>query len=757
MDLKNLHIITYNGEYSNNIIDYFNSNFNQEEQYFLLLDYPQNILDRLMLKKNYYYNLRTEYLSIKKLVEIKYLFQKAENIIWHGIFLRTKWLLCLYFVRKYDKKFIWISQGSDLYNFESNIENFIKKRIHNYFEFNFRQRISHFCGITENDIMFWEKYINNHGRPYLVNYLDINKKIFIKENIDKINDEKIKIMVGINFSPLNNHMKILYNLRKFRYKNIKIYIALEVIDENESIKFKKYITDVKEYAKLMFGDKAIIVEGKMFDNHYFRLLDNIDIIITCINSNLVHIHYIYEGILYALYLGKKVYLDPKMPLYTVLKRNNACVDSFIKLYRKNFSDFKLECLKEINNKSKTLDFHYDSIKLWTNLFESVRNENKKIKFLHIIRPNIELASPIISLIEKNYKSCEHRFLINRRVPFKLYSEFFKFNNVDLFLIGNTRIQRILYLYKRLSHAEHIIWHGLYAGYGNSIFSVKELIFLTFFHKILYKVAWVGWGIDLYNWKCNFDKANCILKYKIKFLNFLSEYLRKSIDYYISIFLPDGESFKSQFGRNKIIFDGTYANPQFSEILELTRPKLSNKKNKPIRIMVGHSGNKWNNHKKILNMLTQFRYENIRIYLVISTGVDNLYKKNVEVYSKKLFGKKAIPIKSKMPLEKYIQFLWKMDIAIFDFKQQAALGNIMNLLYMGKKIFLPSDNIMYAFLKKQGVYIFDTNSIANLDFENFVDMSQIKEKPKYILQRTDPVKNLKKWDYIFKMLERGKNK
>lgn len=51
MDLKNLHIITYNGEYSNNIIDYFNSNFNQEEQYFLLLDYPQNILDRLMLKK----------------------------------------------------------------------------------------------------------------------------------------------------------------------------------------------------------------------------------------------------------------------------------------------------------------------------------------------------------------------------------------------------------------------------------------------------------------------------------------------------------------------------------------------------------------------------------------------------------------------------------------------------------------------------------------------------------------------------------
>lgn len=65
--------------------------------------------------------------------------------------------------------------------------------------------------------------------------------------------------------------------------------------------------------------------------------------------------------------------------------------------------------------------------------------------------------------------------------------------------------------------------------------------------------------------------------------------------------------------------------------------------------------------------------------------------------------------------------------------------------------------MYAFFKKQGVYIFDTNSIANLDFENFVDMSQIKEKPKYILQRTDPVKNLKKWDYIFKMLEKGKNK
>ena len=108
----------------------------------------------------------------------------------------------------------------------------------------------------------------------------------------------------------------------------------------------------------------------------------------------------------------------------------------------------------------------------------------------------------------------------------------------------------------------------------------------------------------------------------------------------------------------------------------------------------------------------------------------------------------VAINNKMPLKKYLEFLWYMDIAIFNIKNQAAVGNLMNLFYMRKKIFLPRDGLMYKFFKSKDIEVFDTNDIVNMKFIEFSSTTLKPKPPEYILERVDYEKNCKKWEKIF---------
>ena len=387
------------------------------------------------------------------------------------------------------------------------------------------------------------------------------------------------------------------------------------------------------------------------------------------------------------------------------------------------------------------------VSLWRKMLFSLSREDKPVKFLHIIRPSQELSTPILEIVENNFNVDEHSFLVNRRIPLQSCEGLMEFSVANLFLIGRTPFQRFRYMYRQMERAEHIIWHGFYVGHRKAIMSTKELILVSLFPKFLKKTAWVGWGLDIYDWETDESKFSGLRKREVRFFNRLSLQARKSVPYFISLFPPDGKRFSEMFGDHARVFDGTYSNLRFAEILESTRPQQP-RSGKLVKILVGHSANVWNYHMDILNDLAQYRYENIRIYIPLSTGVDPEYSKKVQQYANQLFGKKAECITEKMPLKDYIRFLWGMDIAIFRLNRQAALGNLMNLLYMGKKVFLPAGTVMYDFFREQGIDIQDSMGIAQMPFSEFAKLPDHREPPAYILDRTDRQKIVEKWRHIF---------
>ena len=170
-------------------------------------------------------------------------------------------------------------------------------------------------------------------------------------------------------------------------------------------------------------------------------------------------------------------------------------------------------------------------------------------------------------------------------------------------------------------------------------------------------------------------------------------------------------------------------------------------------MVGHSANNWNNHIDILNSLIKFRYENIRIFIPLSTGVDNDYKCKVANYAKKLFGNKVICIYKTMSEENYTKFLWQMDVIVFRIYRQAGIGNLMKLMYMGKTIYLPKNTTLYNFFNNNNIEIRDCENIESLTFEDFKKPVSNTVPPEYVLKRTEPKLIIEKWRYIFNMIEK----
>jgi hypothetical protein len=61
----------------------------------------------------------------------------------------------------------------------------------------------------------------------------------------------------------------------------------------------------------------------------------------------------------------------------------------------------------------------------------------------------------------------------------------------------------------------------------------------------------------------------------------------------------------------------------------------------------------------------------------------------------------------MGFEEYTAYLSDIDLAIFNHKRQQAMGNIIGLLSLGKKVFIRSDISPWPYFKGKGFELFDT--------------------------------------------------
>lgn len=360
-----------------------------------------------------------------------------------------------------------------------------------------------------------------------------------------------------------------------------------------------------------------------------------------------------------------------------------------------------------------------------------------MKYLHICNTSI-ISIEYIKFINKNFNKKDHRFLFflekekveeylidenvsvkqNRNFPFKIVKFFINF-------IFNTLI-----LLKELKNTKNIYLHGL--------FDKKIIIFLFLFRKYLKKSNWIVWGGDLH---C-YEKRKKGLKYKVWYS--IEDYVKRNISY-INTLVPDDYEIVKKYYKAR----GKYGLAIYPDNFNYTWiDNLKIKLKEEVYIQIGNSADPSNNHFEIIDLLSKFKNEKIKIYAILSYG-DKKYAKKVSEYGKEILGEKFIAIFEFMKLEKYWNYLKNIDILIFDHKRQQGLGNIEMFSYLEKKIYLRNDVSSWNYLVVDlGLKLNITSQIKNESFDEFKTNNSQGNKKKILKTRYSTEYAVMLWKKIF---------
>jgi len=315
--------------------------------------------------------------------------------------------------------------------------------------------------------------------------------------------------------------------------------------------------------------------------------------------------------------------------------------------------------------------------------------NKQILHLMILD---KFNVPFIDFIAEHCNIDQHKFVF-------LHPPQYKYGMTEKKdVVWIDKKYKVVKLLKYMYEADKIIIHGLWSSH---------LIKLLFFQPwLLKKSYWVMWGGDFY-----FPEKQSWIKKQVI----------KKMGHFVTYIKGDYELAKKWYGaKGKYHECFMYPSNLYKEY------DIEPKEHSTINIQLGNSADPTNNHIDILKKLVKYKDEDINIFVPLSYG-NKTYAQEVIKYGKKIFANKFIPLTEFMPFEKYLEFLSKIDIAIFAHKRQQAMGNIITLLGLGKKVYMRSDITPWQLFKDIDVKVFD---IANIEI-NLIDEEVKKENQQKI--------------------------
>lgn len=291
-----------------------------------------------------------------------------------------------------------------------------------------------------------------------------------------------------------------------------------------------------------------------------------------------------------------------------------------------------------------------------------------------------------------------------------------------------RIKYSLELVIEMHKADKIIIHGL--------FDLKTLVILFFMPWLLKKSCWVMWGGDLYAYKLG--KKN--LKWKL--VEIIRRPVIKNFAYFTTTVPGDFElakrwySSKSKFIQN-LMYTSHVARP-------LSSIDFNSKVDKVLNIQIGNSADPTNHHKEVFEYLSKFPLKDVKVYCPLSYGSPT-NKDLVIMQGKELLGSNFVPMTEFMEFSKYNEYMKSVDVAIFNHNRQQAMGNIIGLLSLGKKVVFNPDTTPYAFFKNLGLEVY---SLKDVDiFEPFPKDSMNRNIR--IMRENFSFEKLKSdWDKVF---------
>ncbi|NFF64914.1 TDP-N-acetylfucosamine:lipid II N-acetylfucosaminyltransferase [Clostridium sporogenes] len=371
----------------------------------------------------------------------------------------------------------------------------------------------------------------------------------------------------------------------------------------------------------------------------------------------------------------------------------------------NFEIFKynLVSAKEENHlQQKSTENKY----IMDELFE---NKYKKIKHLHIMRDSF-FNKRFIELINSNLRAEEHKFIIIENIDddLKYMKDSLKYDNVKILYDGY--FENKLYYYIKNSQAVYIHYLREYICEFISKYEVYKEVELN----------WVIWGGDVYAYTNieMYDKHT--REFLIKNNLYIDERLQNSeyrvkaiekMDYILPPIYGDYEIIKENYKTNAQFKKFSYVYDIINYKTKGLKPIYNLKEKYKYVFLVGNSGYASSNHLDIIYKLKEIKNKDFCVLCPLAYGNKNYIEKLIKV-SKDILGDRFIPLTNFMELEEYTSFLSQVDIAIMNHNRQQAVGNIILLLYLGKKVFLKKSVTTFSFLEKKGFEVFDIEDLVD---------------------------------------------
>lgn len=337
------------------------------------------------------------------------------------------------------------------------------------------------------------------------------------------------------------------------------------------------------------------------------------------------------------------------------------------------------------------------------------------KYLKFLEGNLDLSSSI--------------FVFKRPVGIEFeYSDKLK----SRIVYPRNNIQFFYSMLPDLRKSSRILFHQLPHG--------PALILWNLFPKLLSKVTWIIWGGDVYLYRL----ANESLSNKIYEL--LRKRIIKRIPRIASFAPGDYEIIKKIYGTNAQYYPSMYPLPV--DFLHYAGSPPSGKKSGELQILAGNSGSPSNLHHEILSKLEPLKDSAIRIYCPLSYSGNPEYINSVEARGKHIFGGKFIPMNEMLDPDRYLDLLYGIDVAIMNHDRQQGLGNILPLLYFGKKVFMRSGTSSFEYLESIGCHLYDISSFDTFDESLFRPEHEKLEKNSHIIENLLSEKRCRElWEQI----------
>lgn len=346
------------------------------------------------------------------------------------------------------------------------------------------------------------------------------------------------------------------------------------------------------------------------------------------------------------------------------------------------------------------------------------------KIVHLLSPD-KFTLPFIDLVNREFGSDNHLFLLTSKpdeaVTQNLPNIRWLRNPYRRYFIDNTLI-----FSGCVRNASKIILHG------NPL-----LFYFLIFPYLPRKTFWViyGYEIDDNYFKIKRPLIERIIRNHVfKRIYGHITHIEGDSDFVNLHFKATAKFFYSPIYLSNVVFKGNSLAPN------------SEKLNKCLNILVGNNTSPTNNHDSIFQMLLPYKEENIKIFCPLSYGTYNDYRDKVIEKGKEYFGERFIPITQFMKPDEYLNFLESIDIAIFNHQRQEGMGVIIQLISLGKIIFMNPMTTSYKSFINRGFRVFDNALVS--DYGLFAERD-ISGNPELAETFYGYERLVSSWDTIFR--------